>query len=114
MIAAVLALATLLGPYVHPAVPERAPRHVTTHARPGVASWFDARTGTAAAGPALRRALGSHWRGSAVIVTANGHSVRVVLDDWCACRGRLLDLSRGSFAQLADPSRGLVRVSIAP
>ena len=79
----------------------------------GTASWFAAPVGTAAAGPALRAALGPDWRGRSVAVTSGGMSVRVVLDDWCQCYGtRLIDLSLGSFSALADPSRGLVLVEV--
>jgi Lytic transglycolase len=78
----------------------------------GVASWMPAPSGTAAAGPALRRALGVHWRYQRVTVTAGGRSVVVLLNDWCACPRRLIDLSAGSFARLAPLSRGLVVVTI--
>ena len=115
--ATILSLATLM-PVRH--VPDRPPHAVTTRiaaspsgtGRHGVASWFAAPTGTAAAGPALRAMLGSHWRGQRVTVTAGGRSVVVLLDDWCACPRRIIDLSRGSFARLADPSRGLVQVTV--
>ena len=84
----------------------------------GVASWFAAPAGTAAAGPALRRLLGKDWRGQHVRVSAGGRSVVVALTDWCQCyrgedRERIIDLSRGAFAALADPSRGVLRVTIS-
>ena len=45
--------------------------------------------GYAAAGPALRQAIGPGWRNS--IVSVDG--VRVKLVDWCACgTGRIIDL----------------------
>lgn len=47
----------------------------------------------AAAGPALRRAIGPGWRGNVVTVQANGRSVRLRLIDWCGCpNGRVVDL----------------------
>jgi rare lipoprotein A (peptidoglycan hydrolase) len=56
--------------------------------------------------------LGAHWRGQRVRVTANGHTITVLLNDWCACPHRLIDLSASSFARLAPLSRGLVNVSV--
>lgn len=72
----------------------------------------------AAAGPALRSALGD-WRGQTVTVTASGVSVRVRLVDWCQCgkgtRGeRLIDLYADPFSRLAPLSAGLVRVTVSP
>ena len=83
----------------------------------GIASFYAAPTGTAAAGPKLRRALGPHWRGAVIRVCVNGHCTRVRLTGWCQCyagtrRERLVDISRGSFARLAPPSRGLVVVRV--
>jgi rare lipoprotein A (peptidoglycan hydrolase) len=76
----------------------------------GIASWYA--TGPdglyAAAGPALR--VGA-WRGRVVTVCATV-CIRVRLIDWCACRGRLIDLSDESFSRLAPLSRGLVRVEV--
>jgi hypothetical protein len=84
------------------------PPPVTTHSVTGLASWY-CRAGSspctygypdgsgfnayAAAGPALRAAIGPDWRGR--IITVDG--VRVKLIDWCQCyRGepheKLLDL----------------------
>jgi hypothetical protein len=82
------------------------------HVRTGTATWYaDPRKSGlyAAAGPPLR--VGD-WRGRLVTVTANGHSFRVVLSDWCACRDRVIDLSPGAFSRLAPLSRGLVRVTV--
>jgi hypothetical protein len=62
----------------------------------------------AAAGPALRV---GHWRGRVVTVCA-AVCIRVTLNDWCACRGRLIDLSDEAFGRLAPLSRGLVRVEV--
>ena len=118
--AVVLALAASLS---HPHVPDRAPHAVTetrqTAIRPstvaleGRATWFVAPSGTAAAGPALRAFLGKNWRGTVVTVTANGRTVTARLTDWCACgHGRVIDLDRRLFAQLAPPSRGVLRVTV--
>lgn len=79
----------------------------------GIATWYDHRRGHAAAGPELRRALGAGWRGSTVVVSANGRRVVVALTDWCACpNGRVVDLDRRDFAVLAPPSRGVLRVTV--
>lgn len=85
----------------------------------GIASWYRWRPGEAAAGPALREALGPAWRGATVRVCSDGTCVAVRLTDWCYCyRGtedeRLIDLDRGAFAVLEHPSRGLVRVGVRP
>jgi hypothetical protein len=69
----------------------------------GRATWYDAPSShDAAAGPLLREALGSHWRGQWVRVCGNGvdpvwnlhRCVTVQLSDWCLCsKGRrLIDL----------------------
>jgi rare lipoprotein A (peptidoglycan hydrolase) len=110
----VLVLAAALSVPPH-AIPQREPHAVTqrVHSGPrGVASWYRWHPGEAAAGPALRAFLGAHWRGTVVTVTANGHSVRVQLSDWCRCPSRLIDLGADSFARLAPLSRGLVKVSV--
>ena len=101
-----------LAPATHE--PTAKPSARTSHS---IASWFAAPAGTAAAGPALRRLLGKDWRGQRVRVTAGNRSVVVALTDWCQCyrgedRERIIDLSRSAFAALADPSRGLVRVTV--
>ena len=93
----------------------------TTHAISGLASWY-CRAGIsmctvnhpdtsgfnayAAAGPRLRRALGSDWRGSIVYVDG----IRVKLIDWCQCyEGRsnekLLDLYYDVFARVGSTVR---------
>jgi hypothetical protein len=79
----------------------------------GIATWYDYRPGEAAAGPALRRLLGRSWRGTTVTVRAGDRRVTVRLTDWCACPGgRIVDLDRRSFALLAAPSRGIVKVKV--
>lgn len=83
----------------------------------GSATWYDYHQGQAAAGPALRSALGSDWRGQVVTVEANGRSVTVRLTDWCACgmrggRDTLIDLDDADFAHLAPLGRGVITVTI--
>jgi len=89
----------------------------------GKASWYDTvprgHGFAAAAGPALRRALGTSWRGKTVTVRANGRSIRVVVSDWCRCyKGtameRLIDLDVRAFALLDSPTRGIVNVEVYP
>jgi hypothetical protein len=82
----------------------------------GIASWYRWHPGEAAAGPALRKALGPTWRGTVVTVCGE-HCLKVVLTDWCQCyqgteRERLIDLDRRAFAGLADPKTGLTRVVV--
>ena len=102
-LAAVLALLAPLHPAPRPTAPLS-----------GVASWYAAPEGTAAAGPALRAFLGRHWRGTTVVVAAHGRTTRVRIDDWCRCPGgRVVDLAASSFAALAPLSAGLVRVRIS-
>ena len=80
----------------------------------GLATWYAAPAGAAAAGPALRAFLGRSWRGTRVLVCASGRCVRVTLSDWCACGGgRVVDLDAAAFAALAPLSRGVVRVTVA-
>lgn len=81
----------------------------------GTASWYAYRPGEAAAGPSLRAFLGRSWRGRTVTVRSGSRSVTVRLTDWCACPGgRVIDLDRGSFRILADPSRGILPVQVQP
>ena len=64
----------------------------------------------AAAGPALRT---GDWRGRVVTVCA-GACIRVRLTDACQCYGtRLIDLDVRDFAKFADPSVGLLEVTIS-
>jgi hypothetical protein len=79
----------------------------------GWATYFDAKSGTAAAGPLLRS---GDWRGRVVTVCA-GECVVVRLTGWCACGSRhgkptLLDLAKSDFARLAPPSQGIVWVTV--
>ena len=77
----------------------------------GLSTWYRWHVGQAAAGPALRAVLGSHWRGSVVRVCARS-CVRVTLTDWMRA-DRLVDLDSRSFARLAPLSAGVIRVTIS-
>ena len=80
----------------------------------GTATWYRWHPHQAAAGPSLRKALGRNWRGKWVNVTAHGRTIRVKLTDWCACgHGRVIDLDKASFAALAPPSVGVLRVVVS-
>lgn len=108
-----------IGPLPTPrVVPPREPRgEIGDAVVSGRASWYDWRTGEAAAGPALRGLLGKDWRGSEVRVCSGARCVVVRLTDWCQCyrgtgRERLIDLDDRAFAALAPLSRGVIRVEI--
>ena len=79
----------------------------------GTATWYRYHPGQAAAGRALRQALGSGWRGTVVTVTANGHAVRVRLTDSMGRTSRLIDLDPHDFARLAPLSAGVLRVTVS-
>jgi hypothetical protein len=73
--------------------------------RPGVADMY------AAAGPAIRAALGD-WRGQYVTVSRAGHgSVTVRLVDWCACGSAVIDLYADAMWKLGGSGRIRVTVS---
>lgn len=83
-----------------------------TDAMRGVASWFRAPSGTAAAGPALRRALGSDWRGSRVSVCGSEGCATVRLTDWMRA-DKLVDLNPSAFRAVCGPlSKGVCRVTV--
>jgi hypothetical protein len=103
------------------ATPTPKPTVTTTHSISGLASWY-CRAGVspctsshpdtsgfnayAAAGPRLRRALGSDWRGSIVYVDG----IRVKLIDWCQCyegqsNEKLLDLYYDVFSRVGGTVR---------
>jgi rare lipoprotein A (peptidoglycan hydrolase) len=45
--------------------------------------------------------------------SSSGRQVSVILSDWCACgSGSIIDLDVRSFARLAPPSRGVIKVSV--
>lgn len=74
----------------------------------GTASWYRYIPGGAAAGPALRRFLGPHWRGGIVRVCAGETCVVAALSDFCRCdtgAEKLIDLDLGLFVALAPPGR---------
>jgi rare lipoprotein A (peptidoglycan hydrolase) len=76
----------------------------------GTATYYAYHRGQAAAGPGLRRALGSNWRGRTVVV--NGTLV-VRLTDWCACKdNRVIDLDKRDFSTLAPTWRGVIPVVV--
>jgi hypothetical protein len=105
-----------------PAAPARIPaprlnRHEAPDIPRGTASWYAASGLVAAAGPALRRALGRPWRGRVVRVVAGGRAVTVRLVDWCRCYRdtageRLIDLGDEAFVRLAPLSAGLLPVEV--
>lgn len=112
--AVALALASLGATSDTPTDPQQASSAILR----GQATWYDGPTGSAAAGPALRRWIGPGWRGASVDVCRSGTTwitcVRVRLTDWCACSGdRIIDLDDRAFAQLADLSKGVIRVRVA-
>ena len=81
----------------------------------GQATWYGTGPGAghAAAGPALRQALGKDWRGKVVQVCAD-RCVTVKLTDWCLCRGqRVIDLSDEDFSRLAPLTAGVIRVTVS-
>lgn len=95
------------------------------HAVTGVMSWYcspgrsactvghSPSCRCAAAGPALRRALGPSWRGRTVTITAGRASTTLKLVDFCACGGRLLDGYAALWFGLGIPlSRGLVNATV--
>ena len=79
----------------------------------GRATWFHAPDHTAAAGPALRKALGRGWRGTTVRVCHDGRCERLRLQDWCGCpNGRVIDLSHRVFRRFEPLWRGVMRVRV--
>jgi hypothetical protein len=84
----------------------------------GVATWYRYKRGQAAAGPALRAALGKHWRGKTVFVCVGKRCAKVRLTDWCACGDRngvptVIDLDIRTFDHLSNPARGVIRVTVS-
>ena len=79
----------------------------------GTASWYASPANVSAAGPALRAALGSGWRGTVVTVTGPAGSAVTVLGDWMAM-DRLVDLDRSIFPAVCGPlSLGLCRAEVS-
>jgi len=81
----------------------------------GTATWYRYHPGQAAAGAALRAAIGPDWRGKTVTVTANGRSITVRLTDYMASKrpGRIIDLDSRDFARLGKLSQGVLRVTVS-
>ena len=86
----------------------------------GVATYYTAQPGFfGAAGPALRRALGSSWRGQTVMVCGFTGGVSrcrpVLLSDWCACGlGHVIDLTTEAWQAVCGLplSAGVCRVEV--
>jgi rare lipoprotein A (peptidoglycan hydrolase) len=100
-----------LPPTTDPPPPATAPKPVAPapprHSSEGEASWYPAPTGTCAS-PDLAF-------GTVVTVTdlSTGASIVCTVDDREAPNpGRVIDLSQGSFAQLADLAAGLIDVRL--
>lgn len=113
--------------------PARTPRSATSAPKPtprptgeigtavgavkGVGTFYAAPTGTAAAAKRLRDAIGPTWRGRRVRVCYGSRCIVVLLDDYesSTIPGRLIDLSEGSFEQLAGPGwyqRGILPLTV--
>lgn len=101
---------TVAAPYDLPSAASPQPAALAVSVT-GYSTWYAAPPGQAAAGPALRRALGPDWRGTRVVVSHGGRSVTVTLSDWMRA-DRLIDLDDGAFARLAPLSVGVIRVEI--
>lgn len=88
---------------------------VTVNVR-GVATWYGTGPGRghAAAGPVLRHALGSNWRGQRVRVCRYTRCIYVRVTDWCRCPyGRVIDLSDEDFRTFAPLWRGVITVRVS-
>jgi hypothetical protein len=82
----------------------------------GSATWYKYVVGGAAAGPALRKALGGNWRGTVVTVCSDATDVCVpaALTDacWCPKGNRVIDLDSRLFKALAPLGVGVLRVTV--
>jgi hypothetical protein len=93
------------------ATPE--PRQRPRNGLSGVASWFAAPAGTAAAGKALRAFLGHDWRNDRVRVCGPVGCRTLALTDWMGNPRRLVDLPAVEFPRICGPlSIGLCRVTV--
>lgn len=117
-VALVIIGVTLFGMRIAPE-PPTVPTSIAGASLPmrGWATWDPGQgQGHAAAGPALRAALGGDpaFRGTVVTVGKGNTTVTVVLDDWCACGDRhgdptIIDLDPADFltlypaGEVADP-----------
>ena len=82
----------------------------------GRASWYGAR-GDVAAVPWWRFGMDPVWASVCTFGDGSARCVSVLISDFCQCyvgtdRERVVDLSRNAFAQLADPSVGVIRVQM--
>lgn len=112
------------GPKVGPvamsiaARPQRASGGASWYCKPGRSACTIGHSGGlfAAAGPKLRALLGPRYMGRSVVVGWRGHTVRVVVIDWCGCPdGRVLDLYADAFEALAGKGslgRGVLDVVV--
>lgn len=105
--------------FVHyqPAQPEAKVERITTvvsaktHGITGTATHYAYHEGQAAAGPALRKALGADWRGTKVAVCLGGHCEDIILTDacWCPKGNRIIDLDKRDFAKFLPLGRGVIK-----
>jgi hypothetical protein len=65
----------------------------------------------AAACGRLRTAMGSHWRGRVVTVTAGSRSVRITLVDWCGSGTKTIDLYYAVMVRLGGT--GVLPVTVS-
>lgn len=99
---------------------------ILAHQLKGIATWYcllgvspcqaaHQRGRFAAAGPALRLALGPSWRGRVVAVSVPGESpIFVTLTDWCACpSGHTIDLYAEVFSLFKPLSEGTTDVTVS-
>jgi len=87
------------------------------HSLSGTATYYAYVPGGAAAGRALRSAIGPHWRGTRVTVCYRGNCVSVVLSDYEASTNpkKIIDLDTRSFIALTGPggySMGIAGVTV--
>jgi hypothetical protein len=105
-----------------PDIQQPAPHKIVSLPRliEGKSTFYDYHEGQAAAGPALRAALGRHWRGTKVRVCNGDVCIKdpIFLTDWCQCywktpTERLIDLDDVDFAKLAPLSKGWFNATVS-
>jgi hypothetical protein len=92
------------------------PPYVGFRGLAGTSTWYAYRSGQAAAGRALRDAIGADWRGATVRVCHAGRCLSVVLTDYesSLIPGRLIDLSSSDFLTLCGSlSKGICSVEVS-
>jgi hypothetical protein len=107
----------LRKPHYQPAQPKAETEVIKPKAKPkahgitGTATHYAYHEGQAAAGPALRKALGKGWRGTKVAVCLKAHCEEVVLTDscWCPKGNRIIDLDKRDFAKYAPLGQGVIK-----